>query len=201
MSLSLLRLERKQKDSSNPFRIRILLFLSYSFAIETMNKFIHSRNSLKNYIRFQTKMGKVYTRSDQNGQSVYPFSAVFRPKRRKNPTRWGGTYLYSLYKGLPLPPESLSMSMESKYISNVFLYLRSLRKEGYTQAEIHYLFQSLVIPNLTYGLPSVLCRAYPGVPSYISYMGMCHPIGLGFWAVLLVWNWVWLLLFHCFRIL
>ena len=85
MSLSLLRLERKQKNSSNPFRIRILLFLSYSFAIETMNTFIHSCNSLKNYIRlqtkmgkvytrFQTKMGKVYTRSDQNGQSVYPSS-------------------------------------------------------------------------------------------------------------------------------
>ena len=62
MSLSLLRLERNQKNSSNPFRIRILLFLSYSFAIETMNTFIHSRNSLKNYIRFQTKMGKEYTR-------------------------------------------------------------------------------------------------------------------------------------------
>ena len=29
---------------------------------------------------------------------------VFRPKRRKNPTRWGGTYLYSLYKGVPPPP-------------------------------------------------------------------------------------------------
>ena len=171
MSLSLLRLERKQKNSSNPFRIRILLFLSYSLAIETMNTFIHSRNSLKNYIRFQTKMTKmgkeytrfqtkmrkVYTRSDQNGQSVYPFSdqdaqsvypfrpkwakciPVFRPKRRKNPTRWGGTYLYSLYKGLPLPPGSLSMSIESKYISNVFLYLGSLRKEGYTHGRQKYI--------------------------------------------------------------
>ena len=29
-------LERKQKDSSNPFRIRIFLFLSYSFGIETI---------------------------------------------------------------------------------------------------------------------------------------------------------------------
>ena len=47
-------------------------------------------NPLENYIRFQTKMGKAYTRF---------------PKRRKNPTRWGATYLYSLYKGLPpLPP-------------------------------------------------------------------------------------------------
>ena len=35
---------------------------------------------------FQTKMGKIYTR--------------LRLKRRKNPTLWGGTYLYGLYKGV-----------------------------------------------------------------------------------------------------
>ena len=28
---------------------------------------------------------------------------VFRPKRRKNPTWWGGTYLYGLYKGVNPP--------------------------------------------------------------------------------------------------
>ena len=28
----------------------------------------------------------------------------FRPKRRKNPTLWGGTYLYGLCKGVPPPP-------------------------------------------------------------------------------------------------
>ena len=26
---------------------------------------------------------------------------IFRPKRCKNPTRWGGTYLHSLYRGVP----------------------------------------------------------------------------------------------------
>ena len=85
--LSLLRLERKQKNSSNPFRIRIFLFLSYSFGIETIKTFIHSRSSLENHTQFQSKMGKIYT--------------LFVPKRRKYPTRWGGTYLYSLYKGVP----------------------------------------------------------------------------------------------------
>ena len=40
----------------------IFLFLSYSFGIETINTFIHSRNSLENHTRFQTKMDKVYTR-------------------------------------------------------------------------------------------------------------------------------------------
>ena len=29
---------------------------------------------------------------------------VFRPKRLKNPTRWGSTYLHGLYKGVPPPP-------------------------------------------------------------------------------------------------
>ena len=85
--LSLLRLERKQKKNySNPFRNRTFLFLSYLFGIETITTFIHSRSSLEKHTRFQTKMGKVYTR--------------FRPKRRRNPTRWGGTYLYGWYKGV-----------------------------------------------------------------------------------------------------
>ena len=36
---------------------------------------------------------------------------VFRPKRRKNPTRRGGTYLYSLYKGAP-PPRAPSGGLD-----------------------------------------------------------------------------------------
>ena len=78
--------------SSNPFRIRICLFLSYSFGTETINTFIHSCSSLENHTWFQTKMGKLYTR--------------FQTKGRKNPTWWGGTYLYSLYKGVPHPHPS-----------------------------------------------------------------------------------------------
>ena len=87
--LSLLRLERKQKNSLNPFRVRILLFLSYSFGIETMNTFIHSCSSLKNHTRLQTKMGNVYTRFQTKTAQI------------KNPTRWARTYLYSLFKGVP----------------------------------------------------------------------------------------------------
>ena len=67
--LSLLRLERKPKNSSNPFRIRIFLFLSYSFGIETINTFIHSRSSLKNHTR-------LYLFSDQNGAKTLPGGAV-----------------------------------------------------------------------------------------------------------------------------
>ena len=42
------RLECKHKNPSNPFRIRIFLFLSYSFRIETINTFIHSVLPSKN---------------------------------------------------------------------------------------------------------------------------------------------------------
>ena len=44
---SLLRLERKQKNSANPLKIRTFLFRSYSFGIETINTFIYSRSSLE----------------------------------------------------------------------------------------------------------------------------------------------------------
>ena len=33
---------------------------------------------------------------------------VFRPRQRKSPTQWGGTYLYSLYKGILLRGKSSS---------------------------------------------------------------------------------------------
>ena len=66
------------KHFSNAFRIRIFAFLSYSFGIDTINTFIHSHSSLKN----------------------------FRPRRCKNCTWWGSRYLYSLYKGVPPPPPS-----------------------------------------------------------------------------------------------
>ena len=47
--------------------------------------FIHSRSSLENHTRLQTKMDKVYSRfSDQKG-----------------PKTWSGTYLYDFHKGVP----------------------------------------------------------------------------------------------------
>ena len=71
--LSLPRFERKQKNPSNPFRIRIFFFLSYSFEMETIKTLIHSRSSLKNRTPFQTKTGKVYTRfQTKTAQKPYP---------------------------------------------------------------------------------------------------------------------------------
>ena len=61
------------KNSSNPFRIRIFLFRSYSFGIETTTTLIRSRNTLENHTQFQIKMGKVYTRfQTKMAQKPYP---------------------------------------------------------------------------------------------------------------------------------
>ena len=84
--LSLLRLERKHKSYSNPFRIRIFLFLSFSFGIEMINTPIHPVVPSKTIHDSRPKRAKRIS--------------VFRPKRPKNPTRWGGTYPYGLYTGV-----------------------------------------------------------------------------------------------------
>ena len=51
--------------------MNVFLFLSYTFGIETINTFIHSRSFLKNHTRFQTKM---------HGQNAYPFSDQYGAK-------------------------------------------------------------------------------------------------------------------------
>ena len=59
--LKLLKLERKQNNSSNPFGIRMFLCRSYSSGIKTITTFIRSPSSLENHTRFQTKMGEMCT--------------------------------------------------------------------------------------------------------------------------------------------
>ena len=77
----------KQKDSLKSIsnsHTSLSLLPGYSFGIETINTFIHSRSSLESHTRLQTKMGKPIP--------------VFRPKRRKIPALWGGAQLQDLYK-------------------------------------------------------------------------------------------------------
>ena len=86
---SLLRLNVQQKDFLKSIsNSHITLSFLFSWNSETTNTSIHHRSSFVNYTRFQTR----------SEQSVYSF---FRPKQSKNPTRWGGTYLYGFYKGVP----------------------------------------------------------------------------------------------------
>ena len=83
---SLHRLERKTKNSLNAFRIRIFLFLSYSFGTETINTFISPKVPSKTILDSRPKWAKCIP--------------VFRPKRPKNHPLRAGTYLYGLYKGV-----------------------------------------------------------------------------------------------------
>ena len=75
-----LAVRAQTKHCSNPFRIRIFLFLAYPVGIETINTFIHSVVPSKTTPDSRPKWAKCIL--------------VFRPKRFRNPTRWGGTYLY-----------------------------------------------------------------------------------------------------------
>ena len=61
--------------------LKLYIALSFSVFIWKWNNKIHSRSFLKIHTQFQTKMGKMYT--------------SFRPKRPKNHTLWGSTYLQS----------------------------------------------------------------------------------------------------------
>ena len=102
-------LSADKNNSPNSFRIRIFLFLSYSFGIKTINTFIHSRSSLETIPDSRPEWAKCIP--------------VFRPKQRKNPTRWGDTYLRSLYKGVPArnppPPRPHRSGAQNEKTSNI----------------------------------------------------------------------------------
>ena len=61
-------------------------------------------SSFLNHTHFPTKMGKIYTR--------------FQTKTAQNPHPFGGTYLYGLYKGVPLPPPSRRLSCLVYFVNN-----------------------------------------------------------------------------------
>ena len=71
------RFELKQIISSNEFQIRIFPIDSYSFGIAPIDTFIHCRISLEKHTRFQTKMGKMYTRfQTKTAQKTLLFGAA-----------------------------------------------------------------------------------------------------------------------------
>ena len=86
-----LTLERKRKKFFKFIsKSHIFLFLSYSFEMETIN-----------FSYIPVVPSKTIPDSRLKWAKCIP---VFRAKQRKNPTRWGGTYLFGLYKGVPPPP-------------------------------------------------------------------------------------------------
>ena len=90
-----LAIKAQTKNIQIHFEFACFLFLSYSFGNETLNTFTHSVVPSKTIPDSRPKTAKCIP--------------IFRPKRHKNPTRWGGTYLYGLYNEVPLtsdPPPS-----------------------------------------------------------------------------------------------
>ena len=64
--------------------------VSFSLIWNWNDKYVDTiGSSVEKRTWFKTKMAKVYT--------------CFQMKTVQKPTWWGGTYLYSLYKGVPLP--------------------------------------------------------------------------------------------------
>ena len=112
-----LDLRAQTKKFIKSISISHFLFLSYSFGFETINTFVNSRSFPQKHTRFQTKLGNCIT--------------VFRPKRRKTPTRWGDTYLYGLYKGVPTPGSELHTYHTSSALSGhlvIEFFRTNLRK-------------------------------------------------------------------------
>ena len=64
--------------------------------------FFLTRLELKRYIHSYTPVVPSKTTPDYRAKLPKAIP-VCRPKRRKNPIRWGGTYPYGLYKGVPPP--------------------------------------------------------------------------------------------------
>ena len=102
--IKVLRLEGNQKSSSNPVRIRLFLFLSYSFGIETINTLIHCLVfPLKTIPHSRTKWAKSIP--------------VFSPKRRINSTRCGTAHTFMAYiKEYPPPPPPRVKGLENEVV-------------------------------------------------------------------------------------
>ena len=52
--------------------------------------------------------------------------------------------------------------------------LRSLRKEGYSQAELDHLFSSIVLPSITYGLPVYAGASEAELTAMQCFLDRCY---------------------------
>ena len=90
--VSTLRLAALFQDAT---QLSLIYFIKY---VHTLLQFPRKPYPIRD------KMGKVYTR--------------FKTKRPKNHTRWGGTYLHGLYKGVPPPPLRITVGPCGLVLSN-----------------------------------------------------------------------------------
>ena len=147
--LSLVTLEGRQKKF---FKLisnsHIFLFLSHSFEMETIN-----------FSYIPVVPSKTIPNSRLKWAKCIP---IFRRKRRKNPTRWGGTYLYGLYKGV-LPGVE-----EIRVIVIAFVYLKY--KQNSPTNQINHAGNTLQTDPHKIGKPCLgqrrqkLCPGYQNIP-------------------------------------
>ena len=140
---SLLRLECKQtENSSNPFRISIFFFLSYSSGIETIKTFIQSHSSLRNHTRFQKILpnGVAHTLiayiREHPPAGRYNYFSIFKP-RPNSCAGLGMTIGLSTNRCSQRKKTSLMTKNKTDWFRS--LDLRLLQRFGVIQAESHFL--------------------------------------------------------------
>ena len=110
-------------------------FLSIHFGTEITSTFIHSRSSIENDSRFQTKMGKMYTRFQTKKIKNKKYIYILR----------GGTYLYGLYKGAPpgtFTVEELQIRMLSSF-NGLSFCIRFMLHIYYIQVPLNFVINIL----------------------------------------------------------
>ena len=139
---SVLRLERKQKNLQMHFQCAYFYFL-------TINTFIHSRSSLKNHTRFQTKMGKVYT--------------CFQTKKAPKTPPCGAAHTYMAYIRKYPPPPGLSIKpTDFKFREDTF---KSVLSNTSRHNSRRYLLLSLLSFVMILNAFFVSCSKMPLVPT------------------------------------
>ena len=97
---------------------------------------------------------------------------VFRPKRCKNPTKWGGTCLYSLYKGVPPPPGETFLCEESVLYHNKRNWFPFYPDRYFKKKKVAYLFQTTV-NSFWDGHLGQYVSVLERCPSWISVVQRC----------------------------
>ena len=79
----------------------------------------------------KARVQKPYPIYDQNDQNQLKWIPYLWPKRLRNHTLWGRTYLYSPYKGVPPRPPGLKTSEKAIFEENITQFKRRLRDRDY----------------------------------------------------------------------
>ena len=117
--------------------IRIFFFLPFSFEIEMI-------------IRSYTPIVLSKTIPDSRPEQA-KWKPIFRPKRQKNPTRWGGTYQYWLYMGVLPSWRCISWVIfvsKKQFISNLALKTLKSPQLGVPSRSRHNKVWSSIIRKL-----------------------------------------------------